>query len=240
MPNSIGYRSGEIDFDAAMEKLLPKQKEYLSCRSRYAAYIGGYGSGKTVSLCMAAIVHGQVIPNGLFVVGRLTEKSLKDTTRRTFLELIPANLVADFKEGENKLTCTNGSEYLFRHLDIADETLNSHLRSLNLSGFYMDEASECSENMFLTLMGRLRRKTEPLIHFGRLGGNPGGRDWVWKRFFDPQRPEPMQKNVGIVAPTTENTNLPENYVQDMLYGYPTDWVERFVYGSFADLEGAVY
>lgn len=241
----MGLIQGELDFDHAIAGLLPKQKEFLQCRERYCDYTGGFGSGKSVILCVAAITHGQLIPGGLFLVGRLNYPALRDTTRRTFLELIPEEIVADWKPSENQLTCKNGSQYLFRHLDMSDAMISSHVRSLNLTGWYLDEASEIPHDVFLTLTGRLRRKNLALdkgpSHFGRTSGNPAGRDWRWATFHDPERDDVRKKKFyGITAPTTENIHLPQDYQDDLLYTLPKDWVERFVYGSFADFSDLVY
>lgn len=239
-----GILTGEVDFEGALTKILPKQKEFISSTEKFAAYIGGFGSGKTVAGCLSMILLGQQIPNSLILIARLNYPALRDTTRRTFLELFPLDWVAEngrgWKESENRLIARNGTEYLFRHLDMADAHQKAHIRSLNLTAFLVDEAPETNEDVFLTLAGRLRRKNAP-AHFGRLVGNPAGQDWIYRRFFDPKRPEKWRRiHRGIVAPTTENTNLPSDYVSDLISVYPTDWIERYIHGSFADFSDLVY
>ena len=55
----MGYYSGELEFEQALENLpkMPKQKEFLTSQAFGAAYVGGEGSGKSVALCTAAIMH---------------------------------------------------------------------------------------------------------------------------------------------------------------------------------------
>lgn len=237
-----GIIQGEVNFETALARILPKQKDFISAVEKYVAYVGGFGSGKTVAGCLAMILIGQAIPNSLILVSRLNYPALKDTTRRTFLELFPQDWVATkgWKETENRLIAQNGTEYLFRHLDMADTHQKAHIRSLNLTAWLVDEASEIPEDVFLTLAGRLRRKNAN-AHFGRLVGNPAGQDWLYKRFFDPRRPPAwMKAHRGITAPTTENIHLPADYVEDKLAIYPSDWVERYIYGSFADFSDLIY
>lgn len=236
---------GEVDFPTALAGILPHQKKFIESASKFTAYIGGFGSGKTVAGCLAMILLGRQIPNGLFLVGRYHYPELVDSTRRTFLELFPQEWVADngkgWVESSNRLRTTNGTEYLFRHLDIADSHKRSHIRSLNLSGFLIDEGVEVPESTFLELDSRLRRKHGPFGHYGRIVGNPAGRDWVYNRFFSPKRRVAWQRlHEGILAPTAENTHLADSYVSDKLSTWPKDWIDRYLNASFADFSNLVY
>jgi hypothetical protein len=74
---------GEIGFDDAFAGLLPKQTEFLKSGARNAAYVGGQGAGKSVSLCMSAILNAHVDPNGFSLIGRLHMPSLKDSTMKS-------------------------------------------------------------------------------------------------------------------------------------------------------------
>src|SRR5215475_738611 len=82
---------GEITFADYWRGILPKQLEFHRSTQRYAAYIGGQGAGKSVTLCGTAITYGQITPGGLILIGRLHMPALKDTTRRIFMEMIPKN-----------------------------------------------------------------------------------------------------------------------------------------------------
>jgi phage terminase large subunit len=233
---------GEVTLESALEGILPRQKEFLTATERYAAYYGGWGSGKSVSLCATVMLLARKNPGSLWLVGRLTLPSLRDTTRRTFLEMFPLDWVEDWRQAENRLImkAEGGlSEIMFKHLDLTDPEHAAHVRSLNLSGFAVDEAAEITKGTFLTLAGRLRRKGTP--HFGRLGSNPAGKDWGWEMFFSAERTDYQRQNYrGIVAPTTENTHLPLDYTQDMYASLPPDWYERFAKGEFVEFEGQVY
>ena len=231
---------GEITFQDYWNGLLPKQKQFFNSKKRYAAFVGGQGAGKTASLCASAIIWGQLTPGGLILIGRLNIPALKETTLRTFLEMMPRSLVREWRPTDNKLICKNGCEYLFRHLDMSDHEYKAHIRSLNLSHFFVDEATEISEETFLMLTGRLRRRNMMPYHFGRIATTPAGQDWIFRRFFDPKRESAVKNQYeGFVSSSFENIHLPADTIADW-NTYPKDWKERYVYGSFSDFSGAIY
>src|SRR5262249_1820305 len=126
-----------------------------------------------------------------------------------------------------------------KHLDITDPKIVGHIKSLNLSGAYVDEATEMSEEVYFLLLGRLRRKGGR--HVMRLASNPAGHDWVWRHFFHPNRKvEWRQLNSGITASTMDNPFLDPLYVERMMATYPPDWADRFIYGNFSDFSDLVY
>jgi hypothetical protein len=170
---------------------------------------------------------------------------LRETTQSTYLALCPREIVREtleVRDGKpNKLLFKNGSEVLFRHLDITDADIQGWIRSLNLTSFLVDQAEEISEGTFNTLVGRLSLKTEPMVQFGRLVLNPAGHDWIWQRFFNPKRKEVWHKNAGFALKTTDNAhNLTAAYLTSLTDNYPADWAERFINGSFAEFSDAVY
>ena len=238
----------ELSLETAVARRSAEVDEFVRCPARHAAAAGGFRSGKTVAGCLWALLLGQRTPGGLMLVGRLNSPALNDTTRRTFLELCPAEWVGDWKESQNRLIMTNGMEYIFRHLDLSDAALAGHIRGLVLSAFLVDQSEEISEGTYLTLVGRLSRRVDDALHpgevmptYGRLLFNPAGHDWNWQRFFDPHRSDKYKGNAGFVLPTDSNAaNLPPEYLQDLENSYPTDWEQRFRYASFAEFSDQVY
>jgi PBSX family phage terminase large subunit len=196
--------------------------------AKYRLYIGGFGSGKTYSGCQEALKVSQLYPGSLGVIARFTYPELRDTTRRTFFDICPPQLIKEWRSSENHLKLTNGSEILFRTLDDPDK-----LKSLNLDWFYIDEGSETNKNTFEMLRGRLRGLHGP--RKGWVTSNPAGHDWLWEVF------ERDKKNgyEYFRAPTTENIHLPQEYIEDLLNS-PDEWKKRYVFGSWDCFEGQIY
>jgi PBSX family phage terminase large subunit len=222
---------------------LPKQAAFMDQvldpkKSKYIAYVGGVGSGKTMIGCITMIIMAVQYP-GDYLICRQFLPELKITTLKTFLEICPPELIKEYRvaDGIVKLKAVNGqdSTIIFRQLEDPDK-----LRSLNLSGFYIDEASQVSEAAFMLLQGRLRGKG---LRKGFLTSNPNGHDWIYSWFVkqDHFNKEEAKKQYALVkAPSTENIHLPEGYVESMLASWSEDRIRREIEGSFDAFEGQIY
>jgi phage terminase large subunit len=206
---------------------------------KYVAYYGGVGSGKSMILCITMLIQG-IVHGGEYVIARQFMPELKRTTYKTFLEICPKELIIDHKIALSEIHIRSASGkpaiFYFVGLDEPDK-----LRSLNLSGFGIDEASQVSEEAFLLLMNRLRHPQG--LRKGILVGNPAGHDWVYHRFVkqDMLKDEATKRQYLLLrAPSTENVHLPDGYVQSMLQNYSEERIQREVMGSFDAFEGMVY
>lgn len=224
---------------------LAKQKQFLdlvtkSGSPKYVRYVGGIGSGKTLIGCVTTLCLALMYP-GDYLIGRQFSPELRDTTLKTFLEVIHAvgkELMIEHRvaDGIIRLRSRGGvSNILFRGLDEPDK-----LRSLNLNAFYIDEANQVSEGAFLLLQGRLRGKH---VRKGFLTQNSGGHDWTYRYFVkkDMFKTEEIKNEfVNIKAPSTENVHLPEGYVESMLQSWSEDRIRREILADEDSFEGAVY
>ena len=224
---------------------LPKQRQFLDLAQKagtpkYLRYVGGVGSGKTLIGCITVLCWALQYP-GDYLVGRQFMPELRDTTLKTFLEIVQdvgKELLLEYRvqDGVVRLRSRGGtSTILFRGLDEPDK-----LRSLNLNGFYIDEATQVSEAAFQLLQGRLRGRH---VRKGILTSNSGGHDWGWRWFVckDVQKTDAAKAEyLNIKAPSTENVHLPEGYVQSMLDSWSEDRIRREIYADEDAFEGAVY
>lgn len=222
---------------------LPKQKLFLDTAldvesSKFIAYVGGVGSGKTVVGCVTVLTWAVMYP-GDYLICRQFAPELKITTYKAFLEMCPPELIVENRIADAivRIKAVGGkiSNIMFRGLEEPDKH-----RSLNLNAFYIDEASQCSEAAFMLLQGRLRGK---YVRKGILTSNPNGHDWIYKWFVkkDHIQSELAKNNFMLIkAPSTENKHLPDDYVQGMLSTWSEDRIRREVYGDFDSFAGQVY
>jgi len=224
-------------------KPLPAQAAFHQSAAQNRAYIGAFGSGKTLCGAIEAFLQSVELADGKGGVGMITRydwHELEQTTWKTFLGVIPDEIKRRCKIRQRpipEVQFPNG----FRVIGF---NLKSHqkLGSFNLSWAWIDEVNEdgVEESVFLQLRGRLRNK------IGRrclwLTGNPGGRNFVWKRFFawvDDPHAKRYKSHDGFRATTLENKYLPRDYLDQMRETYPEDWLEKFFSGSFDVFEGQI-
>ena len=208
--------------------LLPKQKDFIFLKQRFSTLSGGFGSAKTFAGCIKGIILSGIFPGNSGLVSRMTYPELRDSTRKTFMELLPESWILSWQESLNTLLLKNGSQVIFRPIDDIRKQ-----RSLNLGWFYIDQAEECCREDFLDLVGRLRHPVPR--QFGFCTVNPDGHNWVWQDFFN----KPAKDYMGINSTTFDNPHLPADFVQSLIAAYPKEWTDRFVYGSHEVKSGVI-
>lgn len=222
---------------------LPKQARFLKAAldpkgPKYISFTGGIGGGKTLIGCITVLAWAIMYPSD-YVIGRLYAPELKVTTLKTFLEICPPELIHEHRvaDGIVRIKAAGGkiSNIIFRGLDEPDK-----LRSLNLGGAYIDEATQVSEAAFMLLQGRLRGNGLRKII---LTSNPNGHDWVYNWFVkkDNFTDESTKKLYELIlAPSTENRHLPEGYLSSLMGSWSKDRIEREIMGSFDSFSGQIY
>lgn len=228
---------------------LPKQNQFMrdvldSRGPQYVLYCGGVGSGKTLVGCITMIMLAVMYP-GDYLIARNFAPELRDTTLAQFLDICPKELIKEHRVTDRiiRIKSAGGkiSNILFRGLDEPDK-----LRSLNLSGFYIDESSQVSEEAFMMLQGRNRG---PGLNKGILTTNPNGHDWQYKWFVKQDHFKPIADMTVeqvktsyklIQAPSTENIHLRKGYIETMMSTWSPERIKREIEGSFDAFEGMVY
>lgn len=221
-------------------ELFPKQDAFVFDQHRFSGYGGGFGNGKTLAGSFKAYTHCQQ-QDAFFLIGRRHATDLRDSTQRDFLNLF--GHLGKWSPGTQsfKFIDQNGnriSEVIFRHLDDLQSLTN-----MNLSGFWIDQAEEVTEDAFDFLVGRIRRpvqRREGFITF-----NMEGHNWIWRRFLkrigkDGKKLSNADDYFLTTASTLENrTNLPEDYVKGLL-SQSQDYINRFVMGSWDTFSGQIF
>ena len=152
--------------------------------SRYLVLKGGGGSGKSI-FAGRKILERAVLEGGhRFLVCRKVGRTLRNSCFQQLLGMIGEHFPdVAFKANQTDMRITfpeSGSEIIFSGLDDADK-----LKSIyNITGIWIEEASELLESDFNQLDIRLRGETD---HYKQiiLTFNPVSvRHWLKTRFFD--------------------------------------------------------
>ena len=207
-------------------KLNPSQVRFWESKKKVVLFSGGFGCGKSVMLILKAIELALKYPDNFILMGRKTYVELRDSLLKEFFVICPPELIESFQKSELKIKMVNGSEIIFRHLDKMAE---NEIRSLNLGQAFIDQAEDISKEVFLALVGRLRR--EGIDEFDRkiyMSINP---ELTWHYADFKQNPKPEYEL--IEASTYENrSNLPEGYIENMEANYPEDFRLQYMEGKW--------
>lgn len=198
-----------------------KQDDFIFATDEFVCIKGTWGCGKSLAALIAVDKECQEHANNLYLICRKEWVDLRDSTMKDWEQEIGRPIVS------NDVRYPNGSIVMFRHGD----DINS-LKNSNLGGALMIQAEEMTEEDFWFIKGRLRRKegTRQL----RLECNYDGHNWIYRLF--------NEQKVGklILTNTFDNqANLPPEYIPGLMK-MPKKIQERHLYGSDADMEGAVF
>lgn len=154
---------------------------------RYLVLKGGGGSGKSIFAGRKVLERVTSEPGHRWLVCRKVARTLRESCFKQLLGQL-AELYPDSGYKANKsdlvISFRNGSEIIFAGLDDVEK-----LKSIyNITGIWIEEASELLESDFNQLDIRLRGKTREYQQI-ILSFNPVSiRHWLKKRFFDKKDP----------------------------------------------------
>lgn len=224
---------------------MPKQAEAHKLAAKYRGFCGGWGNGKTSWGCAETFIRCHEFPGTRWIVARKTRPELKATTwdmlvngdmsQPTGWHGIPKETMKGGKWNKSDLVIEfiNGSVIYGLPLDDPKK-----LENYNLGGFWIDQAEEVEEDIFLKFHGRLRQLEAP--REGLLTFNPNGHNWLWEKFINEERDEvTKQRYQCIEATPMDNPNLPDDYIEQFS-GLPDHWFERFVLGSHEVFTGQIF
>ena len=172
---------GALWYRSIWERMNPAFFPLLADDHRYLVLKGGGGSGKSIFAGSKIILRCLYEPGHRFLVCRKVAKTLRDSC---FAQLVGqcSEMDAGVKVNRSDLVITfpNGSVILFAGLDDVEK-----LKSIyNVTGIWIEEASELLESDFNQLDIRLRGRTphykQIILSFNPISIN----HWLKKRFFD--------------------------------------------------------
>lgn len=182
-------------------KLIPSQSGFFKSRARYPAYVGAWGTGKSMVGIAKCTALSEESPDNLGIIFRKEFVDLRDSTIKDFEKYTGMKV-----NSSREANFSNGSTIMFRHI----EELNN-IQNINLGWFMIEQAEELeTDDQFFTLFGRLRRKG--FHHTGMIIANTCGHNWIYKHW--------KMKNLDggelYEAKTADNAlNLPADFLQSL-------------------------
>jgi Phage terminase large subunit len=151
--------------------LTPKQAGFILSEARHPAYVGAWGTGKSMSAIMRGMRLSEAYPDNLGVIFRREYTDLRDSTCKDF-ETYTGVKISSGRD----VVLPNHSQILFRHL----EEWNN-IKNMNLGWFWIEQAEEMeTEAEFFRLWGRLRRPVG--FRTGFITANTNGHNWIYNQW----------------------------------------------------------
>ena len=227
--------------EVALGDLNPKQKEFCQARSRYVAYGGARGGGKTHVARLKALGGALSYPGIRILMVRLEYPELEQTLILPMRQMIPPQL-ATYNGSMRMFAFSNGSIIKFGHFGNADEI---EYQGPEYDWIFMEEATQFTEKKFRILGSCLRGATK-IPRRMYLTCNPGGIGHAWvKRLFVDREYQPgehPEDYTFIHATIDDNPQLMEaspEYKQ-MLDLLPEDVRRAWRYGDWNALAGTFF
>lgn len=240
----MGFRTfkntgGAVNID--MGELNPKQKLFCQARTRYVAYGGARGGGKTHVSRVKAFGGALTYPGIRILVVRREYPELEQTVILPMRQMIPPE-IASYNGSMHMFFFVNGSTIKFGHYGAGDDL---EYQGQEYDWIFVDEATQFTEAQFRTLGACLRGATR-IPRRMYLTCNPGGIGHMWvKRLFierDYRAGEKPADYTFIPATVEDNPQLlasSPDYVQ-MLDLLPEDVRRAWRYGDWDALAGTFF
>lgn len=237
----------------------PKQYRFWWNPSKFPAYIGAFGSGKSLILCLKGIYYSLMYPGTRGLLMRATYPQLMDTTIATMFKIFSffgwesgqqynhhiSRKLIELNVGGKK------SEILYRPAKNEGDDIQSaieDLQSLEIDWAGIDEIVGVEERIFMAVRARIGRwgKISKQAHRQLMvsGNPPSEGSWIHKRWYlksytDDQPLQDPDEHSIFVSSTYENRrNLPKDYIES-LEASPEFWRNTFLYGyaGYVDFDG---
>lgn len=201
-----------------------KQKEFFLARSRFVAYGGSRGGGKSWAVRKKAILMAVNYPGIRMLLLRRTFPELRENHILPLMTDLAG--IAQYKESEKAFIFPNGSRLRFGYCDGEADVLQYQGQEFDV--IFIDEATQFTKFQYDTLTACLRG-ANPFPKRMYLTCNPGGvgHEWVkrlfiTKRYENGENPEDytfiaarVYDNRALVEQDTGYVKMLENLPEDL-------------------------
>jgi len=229
-------------------KAIIPQAKFLAMPQKFRGFVGGYGSSKTYTGCMAICSHFWEWPGidqGYFAP---TYAHIRDIFYPTIEEVSEnMGLSVSIKESNKEVHfysgCASRGTIICRSLDRPESIIG-----FKIGHAMIDELDVLpihkARNAWRKIMARMRFKIDGLKNGIDVATTPEGFKYVYQLFSkNPNENPALRKNYGLVQASTYDNekNLPEDYIPSLIEAYPSELIDAYINGQFTNLtSGTVY
>lgn len=224
------------------------QTRFLSLGTKYRAFVGGFGSGKTWTISAALCKHGYEhprVPSGYFAP---TYGHIRDIFYPTIEEVAEQwGLTAQIHETKHEITLRCGRQVMgvviCRSMDKPGDIVGFKIGRAAIDELDILPKAK-AETAWRKIIARLRWHQTGLQNGVDVATTPEGFRFTYAQFVKEPRDRPQLRSLyGLVqASTYENgRNLPDDYIPSLRASYPPQLIDAYLDGKFVNLtSGAVY
>ncbi len=244
-------------------KPAPHQVKFHQSKAKFRLNIGGFGSGKTTMGAAEVTNHALSVANGRTLITAQSLQQVKEAVLPELEKFLPTWFIKkQTKTPLPKYTLINGHEIV-----VYASNDEEKLRSLNLTAFWIIEASGVDYSIFTQLTARLRNRAaivkdkegKEIEHnfMGIVESNPED-GWIRDEFllrsdkifasksvdtssYDKLKvKKPETSYHSFLSSTRDNKYLHENFIKDLCVGKDDKWIRKYIYCYLEVKDGAVY
>ncbi len=222
-----------------------KQRQFFESRTRYTAYGGARGGGKSWAMRMKMVMLAMGYDGIQILLLRRTLGELRENHLFPLLSLLDG--VAKYASTEKEFRFPNGSRIRLGYCDSENDVLQFQGQAYEVIG--MEEATHFTERQFSALTesnrysGQMKEPFRPRMYFTC---NPGGvgHDWVKRLFVDrlyrgAENPDDYTMIKSLVFDNKVLMEHNPEYVQT-LQALPEARRRAMLYGDWNAFEGAFF
>lgn len=245
-------------------KPAPHQVSFHKSKAKFRLNIGGYGSGKTTMDAAEIANHALAVANGRTLITAQTLQQIREAILPELEKFLPPWF---FEKPPTytplpKYKLINGHEIICYASDNEEK-----MRSLNLTAFWIVEASGVDFKIFTQLQTRLRNRAAivkdskgyEIEHnfMGLVESNPE-EGWIRDEFllrsskifssksvdttaYDKLKTKKAEKAYhSFLSASPDNIYLPKTFIADTCVGKSDKWIRKYIYCYLEVKEGTVY
>lgn len=237
---------------------LPHQLDMHKDKHKIKLMIGGMGSAKSNAGVMEIINHALTVPYGQTILLAQTLKQLSEAIIPIFEEYLPKKFVTKWTNTKQEIKIVLNNGHILTGFASDDE---EKFRSMNITAFYIEEASGVNPKVFQECIRRLRNKHGIIngkAHFvGVICSNPAQgfiRDLLFtadkivgsksiEKTVSMYKNRVTNKNADLAAflsSSRDNPHLPDGFIQSVINSLTPAQVRLYVDCIIEYAEGAVY
>jgi predicted phage terminase large subunit-like protein len=211
------------------------QQAFRKSDLTFRGFVGGRGCGK--SWIGAYDLLRRARPRRLYMVGAPTYNMLRDASWRSLTALATQlRCLKKTNHSEPSMVLGNGAEIIGRSADNPER-----FRGPNLSGLWLDEASQAEKEAFEIGLACLRQEGEQ-GWFSATFTPRGKQHWTYEVFGQTDaQGRALRANTALFkARTKDNPFLPAEFYETVKQQYSSALTAQELEGEFTDLEGAMF